>query len=94
MDSKFDWSIRVSRIHFQTIHRDIFEKTEQFSPGFPVILMTIICFLVGCVYTICNYDAEASFFAAVTLAGMFQVYTTPDIFEYTLNSYLIIFQRF
>lgn len=76
MDSKFDWCIRFIRIHFQFIHRDIFEKPRRFSLGFMPILLLQIIAVGGCCYTIWSYDADTAFHAATILAGFIQANVT------------------
>lgn len=74
MDSKFDWCFRVSRIHFQAIHLDIFDRSKQSTFAFMINLLINIAMLYGCCYTILNYDAEIVFNVALTATGVLQVY--------------------
>lgn len=91
MDSKFNWSIRVSRIYFQAIHLDIFENSTQFSLGFLVNLLITIIMFGGCCYTIWSYDTQIAFNAAVTLFGLTQVCSVYTI-EIEMKLFIIKFK--
>lgn len=73
MNTKFDWSVRVTRIHFQIIHQDIFENSKRLSPGFLANIMISLIMLYGSCYTIWNYDTQTAFNAALTFLGTTQV---------------------
>lgn len=73
MDSTFNWCIRLSRIHFQIIHLDIFESPKRYSVGFMLMLMLFINLFCGVYYTICNYDTETAFNAVLSFTGLIQV---------------------
>lgn len=88
MDTKFDWCIRVSRIHFQAIHRDIFENSKRFSYDFVAFLMINIIILYGCCYTVWNYDTQTAFSVGIPLVAVLQVRTHSSVCK--LNIYKII----
>lgn len=73
MNTKFDRSVRMARIHFQVIHQDIFENRNRFSVGFMANLMVFIIMACGIFYTILNYDLEIAFNAAIFVGGVTQV---------------------
>lgn len=73
MESKFTWSVRISRMFLQFIHRDIFEKPKRSSLRLLILLIFYIVMLYGGFYTIYHRDAETAFNAAVVLGGAIQV---------------------
>lgn len=73
---KFSWCIRILRVAFKVIQRDIFEKETQISKMiFRLIMLNYLLYFLGAIYTYNYYGFSTALDAGPAAFGVWEVRT-------------------